>query len=100
MQLPAALPHMSRTVTVYVAANNEVFGWSAIVEPHVYTLTAVCLQNVKVLAINGVRLRSLLNENHEVGHEVSNRLVGVVASRLDETRRLLISERLSPEKRG
>ena len=100
MQMSAALPHMNRTVTVYVAVDNEVFGWSAIVEPHIYTLTAVCLQRVKVLAIDGTRFRALLHENHSTGHEVSDRLVGVVASRLDETRRLLISERLSPAKRG
>jgi len=98
MQLSVAPPQMNRNVTVDIVTNNDVLGWSAIVEPHVYTLTAVCLQKVKVLAINGVRLRSLLQENHEISHQVSTKLIRVVAARLDETRRLLISERLSTAK--
>ncbi len=95
MQLSVARPQLNRSVTVDIVTSNEVFGWSAIVEPHVYTLTAVCLQKVKVLAINGVRLQSLLQENHEISHQISTKLIRVVAARLDETRRLLISERMS-----
>lgn len=85
---------MSKSVTVDMLTTNEVFGWSAIVEPRVYTLSAICLQRAKVLAINGTRFRSLLQENQGIGYEVLNKLIGVVASRLDETRHLLISERL------
>lgn len=94
VQLPMALPQMSGSVTVDLLTTGDVLGWSAVVEPHVYTLTAVCLQRVKALAINGIRFRALLQDNYHIGYEVLNRLIRVVASRLDETRRLLISERL------
>jgi len=94
MNLSVPLLQMSRSVTVDIQTSNDVLGWSAIVKPQIYTLTAVCLQRVKALAIGGVRLRSLLQDNQHVGHEVLNGLIDVVASRLDETRRLLISERL------
>ncbi len=48
MTLPVTPPmtpgQMSRRVTVDVVTRNEMLGWSAIVEPYVYTLTAACLQ--------------------------------------------------------
>lgn len=94
MQLSVAMPQMTKSVTVDIVTNNDLFGWSAIVEPHVYTLTAVCLQMVNVMAINGTRFMALLQADHNIGYEVSKGLMKVVASRLDETQRLLISERL------
>ncbi|MEE8372279.1 MAG: cyclic nucleotide-binding domain-containing protein [Dehalococcoidia bacterium] len=94
MQLSVELPRMSKSVTVDIVTNNDVLGWSAIVEPHFYTFTAVCLQRVNVLAIDGIRFRALLQDNNNIGYVVMNGLIRVVASRLDETRRLLISERL------
>lgn len=94
MKLSVPLPQMSRSVTVDILTSNDVLGWSAIVNPHLYTFTAVCLQRVKALAIRGIMFRSLLQHNQHVGYEVLNGIIEVVASRLDETRRLLISERL------
>ncbi len=86
--------------TVAIVNSNEIIGWSALVEPHVYTLTAVCLQPAKVLAINGIKLRSLLGANHHIGYHLQNELIKVVASRLDDTWRVLVSERLSTMETG
>ncbi len=94
MTLPIAPTQMGRRITVDVVTKNEVLGWSAIVEPYIYTLAAVCLQKTKVLAINGIKLRSLLRDNHHIGYEVMRGLIKVVASRLDDTRHVLVSERL------
>ncbi len=96
MTLPKAEGQMSRRVTVDIVARNEVVGWSAIVEPHVYTLTGVCLQKVRVLSISGTKLRWLLRDNPKIGYEVLKGLVKVIASRLDNTRCVLASERLLP----
>lgn len=94
MTLPKALMPMSRRITVDMVTRDEIVGWSAIVEPYRYTLTAVCVQNVKALAISGNKLRWLLQDNHEIGYEILKELIKVVASRLDDTRHLLVSERL------
>ncbi len=94
MTLPVSPAQMSRRVTVDVITGNEVLGWSAIVEPYLYTLTAVCLQKTRVLAINSIKLRPLLQDNHNIGYEVMRGLIKVVASRLDDTRQVLVSERL------
>jgi len=83
----------SRRVSVDIVGTNEIIGWSAIVEPYIYTLTAVCLQKVKALSISGNKLRWLLQDDHEIGYEVVKGLIKVVASRLRDTQRLLITER-------
>ncbi len=85
---------MSRRITVDVVTRNGVVGWSAIVEPYMYTLTAVCLQKVKALSISGNKLRWLLQDDPKIGYGVMKGLIKVVASRLDDTRQLLVSERL------
>lgn len=94
MTLPKAQLEMSRRITVDVVTRNEVVGWSAIVEPYMYTFTAVCLQKVRALSISGTKLRWLLRDNPEIGYEVLKGLIKVVASRLDDTRHVLVSERL------
>ncbi|MBI2853425.1 MAG: cyclic nucleotide-binding domain-containing protein [Chloroflexi bacterium] len=81
-------------VTVDIVAPSEVFGWSAVVEAHPYTLTAVCLEPTEVLAIDGARLRALMAEDHDIGYLMFRRLIRVVACRLDEARQLLVSERM------
>ncbi|MBI4282979.1 MAG: cyclic nucleotide-binding domain-containing protein [Chloroflexi bacterium] len=94
MTLPGAQAEMSRRITVDLISRNEVVGWSAIVEPNVYTLTAVCLQNVKALSLSGAKLKGLLRDNPKAGYEILKGLIKVVASRLDDTRQVLVSERL------
>ncbi len=49
---------------------EDVVGWSALIKPYTYTLTAVCLQKVKALSLNGKKLRWLLRDNPGIGYEV------------------------------
>ena len=91
--LSAAQAQIGRRITVEVITRNEVFGWPAVVEPYAYALTAVCLQKAKLLSISGTKLRALFQSNHHIGYEVLKGLIKVVASRLHETRQLLVSER-------
>lgn len=96
--LPKPAPGVNQKVTVDVITQNEVTGWSALIKPHVYTLTLVCLQRINALAINGNKLRDLLEGNPRMGYNVFKGLAGVVASRLAETRQMLVNERLLPLK--
>ncbi len=97
MTLQNNLGKARRRVSVDVVSANEIFGWPTVVAPYTHTLTAVCLQNAKVLSINGNNLRWLLQDNPAIGYDVLKGIIKVVASRLEETRRLLISERLSTQ---
>ncbi len=98
MTLPKEDAQMSRRITVDVVSRNDTVGWSAIVEPYIYTFTAVCLQNVTALSISGNKLRWLIQDNPEIGYEVLKGLIKVVASRLYDTMQVLVSERLQISK--
>ncbi|MBI4284893.1 MAG: cyclic nucleotide-binding domain-containing protein [Chloroflexi bacterium] len=92
--LPGILPGVQRRVTVDIVNPNEVVGWSAVVEPYIYALGVVCLQKTKALYINGAELRQVMRNEPRIGYEVMKELIKVVASRLEETRNVLASERM------
>lgn len=94
MQLLLSQPQLTKKVTVDIVNPREVFGWSVLVAPYRYTLTAVCLEPTRVLATDGTKLRALIENNQQLGYHVLNQIIKVVASRLDETCHVLISERL------
>ncbi|MEE8353341.1 MAG: cyclic nucleotide-binding domain-containing protein [Dehalococcoidales bacterium] len=87
-----ALP--SRRITVDVIGANEIVGWSAVVEPFRYTLSGVCLQDTRALSISSNKLRWLMDDNRAIGFEILTGLSRVIATRLSDTRQVLVSERL------
>lgn len=96
MTLPKTSGQASRRITVDVVTRNEMAGWSAIIEPYKYTFTAICLQKTIALSINGNKLMSLLWDNPKIGYQVMKGLTKVLAAGLNDTRQVLISERLLP----
>ena len=94
MTLPGGeAPEAIKRVTIDIVTENQVFGWSAVVSPNVYTLTAVCLQRSRLVVIDGGRLSKLMEEDTSLGYQVMQGFIKVVASRLDDTRQVLLSER-------
>ena len=93
MGLPAAQVSAIRRITLDIVTGGQMFGWSAIVPPNVYTLSAVCLQRARIVVISGPRLLEFLHESPHMGYEVMKGFIKVVASRLDDTRHVLLSER-------
>lgn len=73
-----------RPATLEVLQKGGIFGWSALVEPHVYTKSALSLCPVELLRVDGEGIRHLLEEDHRIGHELMSSLTGVVASRLQD----------------
>ena len=69
-----------------VVDKGDCFGWSAIVEPYSYTLSARCLTNCTVLAIQGSRLRDAMASDSVLSCGVLTALVELVAHRLADTR--------------
>jgi CRP-like cAMP-binding protein len=100
MMLPKNSGQSSRRITVDVATKGEIAGWSSLIEPYKYTFTAVCMQKTVALAINGNKLKWALRDNPEVGYEVMKGLTKVLAAGLNDTRQVLISERLLSGQNG
>lgn len=76
---------------VDVITKGEGFGWSAFVEPYVYTLSARCLTNCQVLSIKGDVLSRVMADDPSLGYEFMRRLAKLIASRLTYTRLRLTS---------
>jgi len=76
---------------VEVVSKGEGFGWSALVEPHVYTLSARCMTNCTVLAIKGDMLRRVIADDPGLGYELMKRVARLIALRLSHTRLRLTS---------
>ena len=94
MNLPKSAGQSNRRITVDVVTKREIAGWSALIEPYKYTFTAICMQNTTALSINGTKARWVLRDNPKIGYEVMKGLTKVLAAGLNDTRQVLISERL------
>ncbi len=58
------------------------FGWSALVGPHIYVLSAVCRKPSEVVTIAGAELLALFGHDYRVGYRVFRSLSHVIGSRL------------------
>ena len=76
---------------VEVVTKSETFGWSALVEPYVYTLSARCMTNCTVLTIKGSMLRKVMADDAGLGFELMKRLARLISLRLTHTRLRLTS---------
>ncbi len=75
-----------RRVTVETAGPGGVLAWSALIGPHILTLSARCLHPTKLIAVSGAELRQFLDRDPQVGYRVIDRIAHLTASRLRETR--------------
>ncbi len=82
----------SKQVTIDAVQPGEVMGWSALVPPRKLTASAVCLEPVRALTIEGAELRTLLDSDPRLGYAVMNNLAEVIATRLRDTRLQLAQE--------
>jgi CRP/FNR family cyclic AMP-dependent transcriptional regulator len=80
-------------VTVDVVTKGESSGWSAVVEPYIFTLSALCIDRAKMIAIDGVGLRKLMDEDCALGFGIMKATAKVIANRLTHTRIILVGER-------
>jgi CRP-like cAMP-binding protein len=69
---------------VQSASKYEVFGWSAMIEPFMYTATVKAIKKTTALAFDGKQLDGLDNKQPEISCLVSRGLISVVAKRLNE----------------
>ena len=61
---------------------GEIFGWSALVEPYVYTATARCSMNTKVLRISRDTIEDAVKRHPNEGLFIYKHLTGIIAQRL------------------
>ena len=70
---------------------GDVLGWSAVVEPYVYTASAICVSPVTMIAFKGADLLALFELDSRLCCLMMRRICQVVANRLTATRLQLVS---------
>jgi len=76
-------------VMVHTAKAGEVFGWSALVEPYIYTASARCDGKIEEIYIKGSELIDLFEQSPHIGYNLMSNLSAGISSRLTETREKL-----------
>ena len=82
-----------RRTTVAICQPGEVIGWSALVPPNKYTLSAIAWQSGRVISVESATLRHALDRYPSMGFKVMKSLAYVMATRLRQTTGTLINER-------
>jgi CRP-like cAMP-binding protein len=83
---------MSTELTTDIIKPGEIMAWSALVPPGRLTASGICLEPVRVLAINAATLKKLLDDDPHIGYIVMKNLSEVIATRLRDTRLSLMQE--------
>jgi len=79
-------------VTVHKASGGEVFGWSSLVEPYIYTASAKIVERTEDIYIKASDLNKLFEENTRIGYVFMRNLSALISSRLTEYRQKLSVE--------
>lgn len=75
----------SRKATVSIRGPGNTVGWSSLVEPWTYTLSAVCIEPSTLLAIEGADLRGFETNHPEVEVKLMNAVAMLVRGRMEDT---------------
>ena len=84
-----------RRSTVAICDPGQIVGWSALVEPFVYTLTAMGWKTSRLISVDATLLRQALDSSPEMGYRLMKALSEVMSRRLRHTTDALISDRES-----
>jgi CRP/FNR family transcriptional regulator, cyclic AMP receptor protein len=80
-------------VTVDMITKGDSMGWSAVVDPYLYTLGALCIDDAKLIALDSFGLRKLMEEDCTLGLKLMQAIAKVISARLTHTRIILVGER-------
>jgi CRP-like cAMP-binding protein len=69
---------------------GAVLGWSWLLEPHRWRFGAVVAEDIRAVGFDAARVRALIAEDPELGHELTARFLAVVAERLEAARHRLV----------
>ena len=81
----------TQRAVVMTVQPNEIFGWSALVEPYQLTASARCATRVCVVAIDAPGLRALMAVSCALGFRLLQRACQASSARLAATRMQLLS---------
>jgi CRP-like cAMP-binding protein len=70
-----------RQVIIDEVGPGDVLGWSAAMEPYVYTASASAAEPLEAIVVNGEALRELCAENKQLGYQITKGIGEVITRR-------------------
>jgi CRP-like cAMP-binding protein len=75
-----------------VSKPGEIFGWSALVEPYIYTANAKATKDTRVIRVSRDLIEQAISEHPAEGLAVLKNLTGIIAQRLRYAYKSLVPE--------
>ncbi|MHC4141574.1 MAG: cyclic nucleotide-binding domain-containing protein [Planctomycetota bacterium] len=92
LELPLTILGESRSIPFEAKARGDVIGWSALVPPHRFTLSARVSGEASVVVLARAELAALLEADPGLGFQVMKNLASIVGQRLHLTQEMWSSE--------
>jgi CRP-like cAMP-binding protein len=89
-QISILLAHVE--IAVDMISAGDILGWSALVEPHRFTLSAYCDEDSELIEIGGKHMISMCAKRPRVGYILMRNLAKVIGSRMDRIQCLFEKE--------
>ncbi len=86
------LAEAENELTIDHKGRGDAVGWSAVIAPHVYTLSAVCRNAVSLYAFEGSALIELCEEDPRFGSVFMRNVTGIVGARVTQLQQMFIKE--------
>ena len=80
----------SKEITLDHKFGGDVFGWSAMTEPYIYTLSALSVQDSELLQFKADDLKTLCKRNSHLGYILMNNISEIISERFSAQQRILI----------
>ena len=80
----------SQEITIDRKFRGEAFGWSALIEPHTYTLTAMAMKDSQLVRISEKDINKLCKENNRLGYIIMKNISEIVGERFYLIQKMLI----------
>lgn len=71
---------------------NGACGWSAVIPPHKYTLTACAVEDSELIRIRQTDLQACCNADPRMGYRVMENIARTIGARYELARRILVGE--------
>jgi signal-transduction protein with cAMP-binding, CBS, and nucleotidyltransferase domain len=82
----------SQELTFERKTKGDVFGWSAMTKPNIYTFTALTVQDSELLILNERDLKELCIKNDHLGYILMKNIAEIIGERFQMVQNMLINE--------
>ncbi len=77
-----AIVSFENDIIVESIETSEIFGWSAFVNPRLYTSTAKCSKPARLISLPADKLKSIFAKNPQIGYVFMEQMFQIISQRL------------------